>query len=119
MADIENPGPEKDGLVVMVAERSKFVRIAAMCTLLFFGFVSLFISLLLVQLFQYTYPGTKLAVVALVMGILGMPVALSWIWLFYRFTEDLPILDEDTKGRGRLIDRFVQFHVDFFKVLVR
>ena len=33
-----NPVPKKDGhgLVVMVAERSKFVRIAAMCMALFF-----------------------------------------------------------------------------------
>lgn len=107
-----NPVPKKDGhgLVVLVAERSKFVRIAAMCMALFFGLALLFISILLLILFDNAYPGTKLAVVAFVAGIIGMAVAWTWLSLVYR------ILDvEDAQGRGRLIDRFVQFHVDIFK----
>jgi hypothetical protein len=118
MADIENRGTnDDDGLRVTVAERSEFTRITAMCIVVFLSFGLLAISALLIILFQYAYPGTKLAVVALVAGTIGIGVVMTCDCLLLRLMDNYYDV-ENPKQRGRLIDRFIQFHVDFFKVIV-
>jgi hypothetical protein len=77
MADVENPDPNDDGLMVKVAERSQFTRFTAMCMLHFLCLALLAISLLLFVLFDYISPGTKLAVVAPVAGSIGFVIVFT------------------------------------------